>query len=402
MRVALVTLHTSPLEQPGSGDAGGMNVVVLELARALASFGHAVTLISLRHPTEPALALHDAGIATLELAGDGAAQPRNTELHSHVSWMAEQLASHLNEFDVIHSHYWLSAAAVAEALRIARADGVSTPRHVMSLHTIGAEKRALTHAIETDVRTQVERALVQSTPIIAASVSEADALRKHYGANDSTVTVIPPGVDTDTFSPAPQDEATGAITVAVVGRIQPYKGQDFALEVFARTIAELNRSKPPIDAQLVIAGEHTPDESEYLMGLHAQAEALGLSSHTLFVGALSRTETAALLRSATVTIVPSLSETFGLVALESAACATPVLAGRVGGLCESVRGGMSGVLMPNRDPQEWTSALVALIADEALRTRLRAGALQFAREHSWLTTAKRYESVYAELKNAQR
>lgn len=402
MRVALVTLHTSPLETPGTQDAGGMNVVVFELALALASIGHSVTLISAQHPTPlPAHSVPE-GISLRSLNVPGERPRAKSELPDSFTLFAERLAPTLNDFDIVHSHYWLSSAVVQQAIALRTQHGQRNPAHVSSLHTIGAEKASIGASVESPLRVDTERELAHTVPMVASSRAEAASLSEWYGVDAQTVRVIAPGVDTALFAPQADVRADNPLQFAVVGRVQPFKGQDFALEVFAVACDLLAQSQPAREAQLVIAGDNTPGDERYVELLRDRAHAPGVEGRVQFVGALDRSQTAALLAASSITIIPSLSETFGLVALESAACATPVLAGAVGGLNDSVATGVSGVLMQSRDAQLWAETLVALVTDHTKLSRLRVTALEFARAHSWSNTAQLLVEFYERVMSAQR
>lgn len=409
MRVALVTLHTSPLDAPGTGDAGGMNVVVLELARTLASLGHFVTLVSAGHPSHLVDSDMPENISLIELSQPGESIARKNDLPEQFAHCAERLAPHLSEFDVIHSHYWLSAEVVERAIALRGAHGVISPPHLASFHTLGAQKAAIGASTESPLRVDVERSLATTVALIAGSNAEAEALKEHYGVDARRISIVSPGVDTDAFSPAAANRArvlseTAAhdeapIRLAVIGRIQEFKGQDFALDVYARVREQLSAHADHREVELVFAGEATPGDAAYLKKLHDRASTLGVTQNVRFVGALNREDTAALLARSTFTLIPSRSETFGLVALESAACGTPVIAQRVGGLNESVADGFSGVLMPSRDPDDWARAIVSLADDEAELERLRQGAREFASQRSWLRVGEQHLSVYSSPKN---
>lgn len=402
MRVALVTLHTSPLESPGTRDAGGMNIVVLEIARGLASIGHSVTLISAQHPEHISPNALPAEVSLLSLNLPGEPPPAKHELPALLPLFAERLSPTLDDFDVVHSHYWLSAVAVQQAIALRTTSGRRNPVHLASLHTVGAEKVGFGASIESQQRVEAERELAQTVPLVANSLAEAQSLQQLYGLDAHSLRVVAPGVDTELFTPRPELRETNPQRVAVVGRIQPFKAQDFALEVFAEANALLASGQSRHQLELVFAGEPTPGDEKFAKQLRSRASVLGIADRVNFAGALNRNQTAALLASSTVTIIPSLSETFGMVALESAACATPVLAAATGGLNESVADGHSGILMCDRDAQHWAQALVALITDDATLMRLQSTALEFAKSHSWSNAATELATLYALLMNARR
>jgi D-inositol-3-phosphate glycosyltransferase len=379
-----------------------MNIVVLEIARSLASIGHSVTLISAQHPEHNLPGAQPEGVSLLSLSLPGERPPAKNELPALLPLFAERLVETLDDFDVIHSHYWLSAAAVQQAMALRTTRGLRNPAHLASLHTIGAEKMNFGASIEPSQRVDTERTLAQTVPLVANSRAEAQSLEKVYGVDAHSVPTLTLGVDTARFRPRPELRETTPLRFAVVGRIQAFKAQDFALEVFAEANALLAPRRPHRELELVFAGEPPLGDEKFAQQLRERASELGVDDRVQFAGALNRSETAALLASATVTIIPSLSETFGMVALESAACATPVLAGAVGGLNESVADSRSGILMHNRDARQWAQALVALIDDDVAHKRLQSSALEFAMSHSWSNTADELAAVYTQLMSAQR
>lgn len=418
MRVALVTLHTSPFEPAGTADAGGMNVHVLELARALVALGHSVTLIT----REPAgRTVHrEPGITVITLdAVSGTALPKE-RLPELLDTCAAELAELFDptrtapesRFDVVHSHYWLSGVAVQQALDLLRtrdAANAALPTHVVSLHTVGAEKLALQTqqnvavSPESNDRITAERELVSRGTVIAASNGEAQAIRMHYGGTSPRIqpriTVIPPGVDSNLFVP---QQKSARRQLIVVGRIQPFKAQDFALDVFTEVVqlfADTDSAHSPARSaadrpSLLFVGSPTPGDEDYLATLKATVTARHLDEQVRFAGVLSREKTARALAESSLTIIPSLSETFGMVALESAATGTPVLAQAVGGLVESVADERSGILMSNRNATAWASRIVDLLTDQNRLDRFSMNAREFALEHSWQQTARRHVEVY--------
>lgn len=408
MRIGLVALHTSPLETPGRGDAGGMNVVVRALADELARAGHSVEVLTRAHS--------DYDVGRVEMLESGA-QVRFLEAGIPGPLSKEELPRvtgdfgvalrALPRFDVLHSHYWLSGRA---ALPVARDTGAA---HVLSLHTVAALKNARLapgDVPEPPLRIDAERMLAtHSDAVIASTRSEHDAIVAAYGAPSQRVKIVEPGVDTALFRPAPRgvvaagpvaadgsgqllplgDPATGPRpTVAVVGRVQPLKGQDVALRA-------LSRLAPGIRPRLCLAGEVSGAGNEsYRAGLDQLVAARGLADDVTFLGALPREELAALIRRCTLVLVPSRSETYGLVTLEAAASGVPVVASAVPGLVDSVRDGLTGVLVSGHDEQEWAFAIERMLRDPTLRARMAAASVDHARAHSWRSTASRIVGVY--------
>ena len=204
---------------------------------------------------------------------------------------------------------------------------------------------------------------------------------------------VHPGVDADRFHPLQPGErhwawgATGGCYYLFASRLQPLKGPDLAIRMMAE-IPEYDRP------HLIVAGEASQDFTDYEGRLHRLVHELGLDEHVVFLGSQNRDELACMLRGACALINPSYSETFSLVCLEAEASGAPVIAGRVGGIPEAVRDGVTGILLEGRDPAEWAAAAQSVRNDEALRERMVRAARDFARERSWDRTAAGLLAAY--------
>ncbi len=398
-RVALVSLHTSPAAQPGTADAGGMNVVLLGLATELAARGVEVDLLT-RAVGLPLVRELLPGVVLHELAAGGTGELPKEALQSITDEFGEAVAklARENRYDVIHAHYWLSGiASLAVALEL----GIP---FVQSFHTVAAMKNAATaDADEPVLRIRSEGYLGrQADAVIAGSSAEAAALIDVAGVPAEAIWIIPPGVDLELFHPraVPARQklrAEWALVddrkiVALAGRIQPLKGHELAV----RTLGVL-RTQGSVVPYLVIAGEPTPGAERFVHELQALAVELGVAEEVRFVGALDRERLAELLDAASVTLVPSFSETFGLVALESAASGTPVLAYRAGGLVESVDDSITGLLLDTRDPDAWARELESLLGDGERLARLGVAGRSFAEHFTWGAAATSLLGVYAGL-----
>lgn len=391
MRIALVSLHTSPSETPGQGDAGGMNVVVAEAARALSRRGHDVHIIT-RASTKVA-----PGVRSLN-AQDGEAPVQLTALEVGERALNKQALTYvldecsreleaLGHFDVYHSHYWLSGVATSP---VARATSVP---HVTTLHTVAAQKNAHLSpgdSPEPEVRLVGERALTRDAFIVAGSHSELDAIVTGYGVPPRGSWVLHPGVDTTLFHPAERKD--DAMKLLVLGRVQPLKGQDLAVDALQHLAATDRNLASRIE--LCIAGEPTPGAESFAERLRDRAHGVNVT----FLPAQSRFEAAALLRASHVVLIPSHSETFGLLALEAAASGTPVIASHTTGLLESVEGGVSGVHVTTRDPSHWAREISRLLSDSAERDRLARTARAYAEQHTWDHHAEKLEQIYLSLR----
>ncbi|MBK0421969.1 glycosyltransferase [Leucobacter sp. CSA2] len=400
MRIALVSLHTSPGAVPGRADAGGMNVVVAEAAHALAARGHEVSVITRasddaaagERPLDPARP--GPSLVAIEAGDPGL---RKEELPTILPAASRALAA-LGPFDAVHAHYWLSGVAARETA--AR----SSVGLALSLHTVGAQKNARLAANdrgEPPLRIAAERALIRESTLVAGSEGELAAARSAAGGSAGRGIVIHPGVDTSAFTPRDVSRETERLgdrrpfRIVVLGRVQPLKGQDLAI----RAIGALMKLDPELAArtELLIAGEPTPGGEAWAAGLPHLAEELGATDHVRFLPAQGRSEAARLLATADLALVPSRSETFGLVAVEAAACGVPTIAGRHTGLLESAPDGRSAILVDGRDPADWARAIHGLLRDPARRSALGASARAFALTLDWARHAERLEALYREL-----
>lgn len=395
MRIGLVSLHTSPLETPGQGDAGGMNVVVREAALALERLGHDVA-VATRASLHTSAGVHELAPGSSTRVYAIEAGPLDLDkgaLPGIVPAFGSALAQ-LEAFraaDVLHTHYWLSGAA-ALASRGSRNTPIFT-----TFHTVGAQKNAHLAPGDTPepaIRIDTEQHLARSTHIIAGSQSERDAVRKAFGDPPLGSHVVHPGVDTVLFTPNDRTQAdraqAGGLSMLTLGRVQPLKGQDLALEAFAaftEHFPDLARG-----STLTIAGEASPAHAHFHAALVTRARDLNLP--VTFLPAATRQTTATLLRGSDLVLVPSHSETFGLVALEAAASGTPVVAARTTGLIESVQDGHSGVLVSGRDPLAWATAIAQLVSNTDALTQMRHRAREFAVSQDWAAHARALEAIY--------
>ncbi|WP_305778372.1 MULTISPECIES: glycosyltransferase [unclassified Kocuria] len=415
--VLLLSMHTSPVDQPGSGDAGGLNVYVWHLARALAQAGWRVDMATLdRDP------VHDAGVRAttvangvrlLTVALTGAAQTPKSGLPGFAPQFGRALAAHYDrEGDfpaVLHAHYWLSGVAALEAAAVEVTRGVDVPV-VLTLHTSAAAKNLRAgpdESPEPREREDAERdAVARACRTIVNTPAEREQVVELYGARPERVVVIPPGVDTTVFHPGaarpvlgPSDrdsdldadrEATDParpFTVLCAGRVQPLKGQ----QVLVRALGLLRREHQETPVRLVLAGVGAP---EFLDRLHELAAEEGVTDAVQFLGSLPRPELAGLMGAVDAVAVPSSSETFGLVAVEAQACGTPVMATDVDGLRYAVRDGKTGWLVPGRDPAEWAKAMHRA-ASQPERWRAMSPAAQArAQELTWDDVAAAHARTY--------
>jgi D-inositol-3-phosphate glycosyltransferase len=399
----MISLHTSPLDQPGIGDAGGMNVYVVELSKRLATLGIEVDVFTRATSSAlPAKVELMPGVTVRNVAAGPYEGLSKNELPSQLCTFARAVlrAEAIREpgyYDVIHSHYWLSG----QAGLLAR-DRWAVPL-VHTMHTMAKVKNA--SLAEDDVpeppaRLIGEEQVVEAADrLLANTDDEARELISLYGAQPAKVGVVNPGVDLDVFSPGDQfvaRKALGlrpdAIVLAFVGRIQPLKAPDILIRAAARML----QKDPSLRDRLVVAiiGGPSGNGMEHPES-HAQlARELGVYDVTWFVKPMARAALADWYRAASVVCVPSYSESFGLVALEAQACGTPVVAAAVGGLTTAVADGVTGLLVPGHDIGDFADALRRIATDPALRETMSAAAVKHAGGFGWELTAEKTLAAY--------
>ncbi len=402
-RVAMISLHTSPLDQPGTGDAGGMNVYVLELAKRLARRGVEVDIFT-RATTSalPAVAPAGEGVTVRHVTAGPFEGLTKAQLPGQLCVFAREVlraeASHpLGHYDAVHSHYWLSGQVGA----LAR-DRWGVPL-VHSMHTMAKVKNdaiAEGDVPEPEGRIIGEEQVVQAADMLIANTDiEAKQLINLYDADPGRVEVVHPGVDLDVFRPHDRratrrelDLPEDAHVVMFAGRIQPLKAPD----VLLRAVAVLLERDPSMRSRMVvpIVGGPSGTGLEHPESLAELALDLGLDDVVRFVPPVTQPDLSRWCAAADLVAVPSYNESFGLVAVEAQASGTPVVAAAVGGLTTVVADNASGLLVDSHDAHDWAAALQRVLCDEQLRTRLSAGALEQARSFSWELTADRTLDVY--------
>jgi D-inositol-3-phosphate glycosyltransferase len=395
-RVGYLAMHTSPLLQPGSGDAGGMNVYLDELSRTMAERGIEVTVFTRRtDPVVPPIVEVRDGYRVVHLEAGPVHPLPVADLPRHVPAFAEAVASWSRtsgaNFDLVHSHYWLSGWAgvlVKETLQIPLAN---------SFHTLGRVKDLARRADEhpsSRMRVLTEdEVIAHSDCVIASTPYEFDDLLLHYDARPERLCVSPAGIDHDVFTPGDRTEARRKLglgegpTVLFAGRIQGHKGVDVAVEAIAQL--------PPEVALMIVGGPSGTKGDEELTRLEKRTADLGLTERIAFVPPQPHDQLVDFYRAADVLVMPSRSESFGLVAAEAQACGLPVVAARVGGLAYVVDEGASGILVDGHDPQDYATAIRAVLSDPGFQGRLSEGAVAFAERFSWPATADRLLELYA-------
>lgn len=391
-RVAVLSLHTSPLAQPGHGDAGGMNVYIRELVSSLAQAGTDATVYVRRWAEDLADVVEvEPGFRVVHLDA-GPIELAKEQLPDVVEAYTDAIERDLSNraADVIHANYWLSGVAGHRLKHRLELPLVAT------FHTL-ARVKAETGDREPQRRVDAEADVIRCADVITAnSVTELHELVTHYGADPDRIEVVPPGVDHAFFSPGSRSGARTALgfgdgpLLLFVGRIQPLKGVDVAVE----TLAELGIA----DARLLIVGGSSgiegDDEVHRIEKLIADR---GLVDRVSMVPPVPHHVLSTYYRAADVCLVPSRSESFGLVALEAAACGTPVVAADVGGLRTLIEEGRTGYRISGRDPRDYADATRRILDSPLLADELSRQAAAAATSYTWTTMAARLRRVYADL-----
>jgi D-inositol-3-phosphate glycosyltransferase len=418
LRIAMVSVHTSPLEQPGTGDAGGMNVYVLELSRALARHGAQVEIYTrATSSAQPKVTDAEPGIRVIHVsAGPYEGLDKNDLPGQLCAFAAGVLRAEAHRpegwYDVLHTHYWLSGQVGWLA-----AERWDVPL-VHTMHTMARVKNASLAPGDTpEPHGRVigeEQVVTESDALVANTDQEAGELVRDYHADPDRVHVVQPGVDLGVFSPLPEavdgDPAERARLgaerraelrerlglppdrkiVLFAGRVQLLKGPDVLVRALGERIWSEGDGQPPL---LVVLGGASGRPTA-VRELEALAHQEGVAAHVVVRPPVPQRTLADYFRAADLVAVPSHSESFGLVAAEAQASGTPVVAAAVGGLRTVVQDGVSGVLVPDHEPESWALALKSLLDDDELRACLAAGARVSATRFGWDRAAVEIVAVY--------
>lgn len=392
-RLAMLSFHTSPLLQPGQGDAGGMNVYVRELVSALAQGGVECTTYTRRmHRNQPDVVDVEPGHQVVHIdAGSPAAVKE--DLPHLVDHFADGVRDHLaatGGADVLHANYWLSGMA---AHRLKHELGMPL---VTTFHTL-ARVKAEGGDPEPMLREKAEIEIIGCADAICVSCTdEEQQFRRLYGDPPGRVEIVAPGVEHALFAPGDRRGARRALglgdhpVLLFVGRIQPLKG----VEVAVRALAELNRP----DAVLLVVGGASGQAGDHEVDrIHALVDSLGLREQVRFAPPQQHHILSTYYRAADVVLVPSRSESFGLVALEAAACGTPVVASAVGGLLTIVEDSRTGFLIPDRSPEHFAACTARILDNGAFAAELGRAAAARGKQFTWSLAAARLRRVYADL-----
>jgi D-inositol-3-phosphate glycosyltransferase len=401
MIVAVLCMHTSPLAQPGTGDGGGMNVYVRELATSMARAGVQCEVYTRAdNPNTPLTIDVEPGFRVHNVVAGPRVVVDKENLPDLVAPFADAVYAHLGMNgivpDVIHANYWLSGRA-----GILLKFKMNAPL-VTTFHTLALVKAAGNDP-EPEARSIAEREVVSCSDLVCASCTvERDQLVHLYGADPERVIEIPLGVHHAFFSPGARNGARQAVSVTIggqlrtgplmvfVGRLQPLKGAELAVQA----LAELHR---PDVTLLIVGGPSGRGGEAELTRLRELIVARGLQGQVRFVSPQPHYLLSTFYRAADVVLVPSRSESFGLVALEASACGTPVIASSVGGLQSLIDDGITGWLISNRDPHEYADRLRTLFSNPDLARAMGVAAATRARQYAWSATANRVKVAFEEL-----
>jgi D-inositol-3-phosphate glycosyltransferase len=396
-RVAMLSVHTSPLAQPGAGDGGGMNVYVGSLASALARAGvECDVLTRADHPGQRPIVEVEPGYRVVHLDVGPATPVGKRALLDKVDDLVAAAGVHLaaapEPFDALHSHYWISGV-VGHRLK----HELDVPL-VGTFHTLARTKAAAGINDDPPDRSRIERETIACLDrMIASTADERSELIAAYGADPERIEVIAPGVDHAMFSPGDQVAARRALGLArdrrvllFVGRIQPLKGVDLAI----RCLASMS---DPRALLVIVGGPSGADGTAEVERLHALARDLGVEDRIRWEPPQPHGALTDWYRAADVCLMPSRTESFGLVALEAAACGTPVVAANVGGLRSLIDDGHTGFLVDGRTGHDFATPVERLFADPALAEEMGVSAAARSGRYTWSITAARLRRVYADL-----
>ncbi len=387
LRIAMLCLHSNPLGRLGTRDTGGMSVYVTELAAGLAERGHRVDVFTAA--PSPGAGVLRPGVRIIQVTPWSGPPPSKDAFYPLLPAVWDAVEEHRRRervrYDLVHSHYWLSAVVGAWAARAWDAP------HVVTFHTLGAVKAAL-GGEEPGVRVRCEAEIARRCDrIVVPSLREARHLEAHCGVDRGRVAVIPCGVDLDRFRPGDRSAARrrlglppGAPVVLYVGRFAPLKGID-----------RLVRAAPllPSGVRLVLVGGDGPGDPERAR-LQRLAGDLGVAGRVRFAGRVDHRALPPYYRAADVLVLPSLYESFGLVVLEALACGTPVVATPVGAVEQVVRPGLTGEIAADPSPGELARCIRRVLD----RGRRAPGAVRDSVQGlSWRSVAAAVEGEYAAL-----
>lgn len=396
--LAVISVHASPVSELGQGENGGMNLAILRICEGLSESGVPTDVFvrrESRHDPDEELIARQSRVIRLAV-GPPAKLPKD-----EVRFLCDDFAAAVREharseerrYRAIHGHYWLGGL-VARSLR----DEWEAP-WIQSFHTLARTKARAGLPLDA-VRAHAEAEMVASANrLVASSVSEAKDLIRLYGANRDRICIANPGVDLRLFERRDTDALRhelgleGKRVVLFAGRLEPLKGADTLLDAVAALGADADFG----DIRVLVVGDNSGDGAsgggERAM-LEQRVKDTAISGRVRFLGAVPHERLADYYAVADVCVVPSRTESFGLVALEAQALGTPVVAAAVGGLTEIVEDGVTGYLVAGRDPQDYAAAIARVLRDPELRVRMGQEARQRAARYTWTRAVDRLSAIY--------
>ena len=389
--VAVLSLHTSPFVQPGHGDSGGMNVYIRELVSSLAHSGAMCSVYVRRWRKDlPDKVMIEPGVRLVHIdAGDP--ELAKEELPEVVDDFSEGVERDLllgPKADVLHANYWLSGVSGHDLKHRLGLPLITT------FHTLGKSK-IFSGEFEASVRVKKEQEIIDCSDIVVAnSTAEANQLEEFYGAPEERIAVVPLGVEHALFAPGNQDAARSAIgisngpVVMYVGRLQPLKGAGLALEMFSELQTETG-------VLLIIGGASGVHGDKEVRELKQTAKELGIEKQVRFIPPQPHHILSTYYRASDLVVVPSKSESFGLVALEAAACGTPVIAASVGGLQDLVIHGITGYLLDKRDPKLYAHYARQILENPLQGAEMAMSAAEKAKQYAWAKTSEQMLNLYS-------
>ena len=395
LRIAQVAYHTSPTAALGGSVAGGLNVYVLALSSELAALGYEVDMFTRRDGDGPEVEAVAPGLRLIRITAGPANPLDKADQVAHIGAFAAGVLEFTKRegrgYGLVHSHYWQSARA---GTVVARRLGVP---HATMFHTLAEVKnRARISEHEPLERIRHERLAVRrAEAIVTGSDHERVLLERLYEGDPANIHTIPCGVDVERFHPRNQAADRAALSLDLdrplllaVGRLERLKG----LDILLGALSQLDAPRPRL---LIVGGG--PESDDYRSELESLAEELGIGEDVTFVGPVPHEELPAYYSAADVTVVPSYYESFGLVAVESMACGTPVVASRVGGLASTVTDGVNGYLIPWRCPEPFAEKLEVLLHNPELRENFSRAARRSVERFRWRTVALKMAALYDEM-----
>ena len=406
LRIAMLSYHTCPLATLGGKDTGGMNVYVRDLTRELGRMGIHVDVFTRSQDEHVPHVVHELGYGNrvVHVPAGPEVPAAKRELVKYIPEFVEGVKAFAAEkgihYDLIHSHYWMSGLA-AESL----SDAWGGTPIVHMFHTLGEMKNRIARTDEEregPERIAGERSILRRADrVIVATLAELTQLRFLYKADDRKLKIIPPGVDTCHFYQIPSDEAKQFIglkpedrMILFVGRIEPLKGVDTLIR--AMSCLKMKDENGPVHLA-IIGGEPDVDPQEMsaeMTRLQYLCDELCMGKMVVFLGKRGQDTLPYYYSAADVLVMPSHYESFGMVALEAMACATPVIASDVGGLGFLVRDGETGFTIPDDEPDKLCEKLSLLLDDHELRAEMGRCAVEVAQSYDWEKIAKQIVDVY--------